>query len=151
MCIFVSDLSCMIYFIDRFLSINISSQPSIQLLYFIFLRASYQSNQPQKIVLQIYIQFKHILVLLHCCCVRKRAISYWLQHYDGWSLLIRYKFLISSSSNIMLLKYFSENLFHNIKINIPLENNPVEIFLVFTYVLLYPYLQFDHQTIVTVH
>ena len=59
--------------------------------------------------------------------------------------------LISSSSNIVLLKYCSENLFLNIQINIPLENNPVETFLVFTYVLLYPYLEFDHQTIVTVH
>ena len=49
------------------------------------------------------------------------------------------------------LKYCSENLFHNIQINIPLENNPVETFLIFTYLLLYPYLQFDHQTIVTVH
>ena len=62
-----------------------------------------------------------------------------------------YKFIISSSSNILLLKYCSENLFLNIQINIPLENNPVETFLVFTYVLLYPYLEFDHQTIVTVH
>ena len=58
---------------------------------------------------------------------------------------------LSSSSNILLLKYCSENLFLNIQINIPLENNPVETFLVFTYVLLYPYLEFDHQTIVTVH
>lgn len=52
---------------------------------------------------------------------------------------------------MLQLKYCSENIFHNIKMNIPLENNPVEIFLLFTYVLLYPYLQFDHQTIVTVH
>ena len=52
---------------------------------------------------------------------------------------------------MLVLKYCSENLFLNIQINIPLENNPVETFLVFTYVLLYPYLEFDHQTIVTVH
>ena len=67
-----------------------------------------------------------------------------------WAALC-HKFIISSSSNILLLKYCSENLFLNIKINILLENNPVETLLVFTYVLLYPYLEFDHQTIVTVH
>ena len=71
---------------------------------------------------------------------------------DGHCYILTKIYLwVAQTENIVLLKYCSENLFLNIQINIPLENNPVETFLVFTYVLLYPYLEFDHQTIVTVH
>ena len=81
----------------------------------------------------------------HCYILTK--LHLWVAQTED----LCYNFIISISSNIVLLKYCSENLFLNIQIDIPLENNPVETFFVFTYVLLYPYLEFDHQTIVTVH